>query len=202
MLVTFASKKAWWQHEYRHHRLHNEIKCSICLATFKDETRFSRHLERDHGVPPPHSMTLVPPLFVKEIESKSTKDDKCPLCQRAGWPNEGRYVAHVSRHLEQIALSVLPSEADSDTEQSDDSEHRSDVSDTPLSPPADARLSPSRGCGPPNGALDETVQKERPTASPTSFISIVCSSAMFEALSDLELVCISPQVTTRFTNTQ
>lgn len=150
MLVTFHSRMAWFEHEYKHHWLNGGTKCILCSATLRDETHFSEHLERNHNVEPAYSTKLVRDLLVIKTKSKITRDSQCPLCQRAGWANEGKFIAHVSRHLEQIALSILPREVDSDNEQQDDSQLESGVSNTAPSPPADGSLSLSKDCDPPN----------------------------------------------------
>lgn len=39
---------------------------------------------------------------------------KCPLCGETDWPSERKFITHVGRHMEDVALSSLPREIDSD----------------------------------------------------------------------------------------
>lgn len=44
----------------------------------------------------------------------SIAQQECPLCRETDWPSQRKFVTHVGRHMEEVALSSLPREIDSD----------------------------------------------------------------------------------------
>jgi hypothetical protein len=52
---------------------------------------------------------------------KSVSLKSCPLCLKDGWSSHRSYFAHVGRHLEEVALAVLPLEVDEEESGSESS---------------------------------------------------------------------------------
>jgi hypothetical protein len=46
-------------------------------------------------------------------------EQECPLCGSSGWESQRKFVTHVGRHMEEIALSALPREVESDSDFTD-----------------------------------------------------------------------------------
>ena len=84
----------------------------------------------------------------------STESLRCPLCQQHDWSDHRSYQTHVAEHLEQIALSALLSEADSDH---NDVEHEEDFIFSPESADAGA---PTQ-CGPGKNVCVGTIAESK-----------------------------------------
>jgi hypothetical protein len=54
-------------------------------------------------------------------------DIKCPLCFQSNWASRRSFATHVGRHLEGIALAVLPDQEDSHSDTEWPSDEESDV---------------------------------------------------------------------------
>jgi hypothetical protein len=146
MLDTYPSRKLWAEHEFTEHRCHNFFQCYDCWETFTIEHEFTQHLAQKHQY---GSLNRTQLLATLSAAKKSTPEpmasQRCPLCQEEGWGSQRSFVTHVGRHLEEIALSVLPKDVDSDSEaESDDSQSAENIStkDDPSEPPRKQRSHP------------------------------------------------------------
>jgi Clr5 domain len=118
MFVTFPTRKIWSEHEFTHHRFREILKCHLCSSTFPTENHLIEHLQQKHGLTQQHSRLLAISLLANSRDSTLAKDVRCPLCLQGGWSDQRKFVTHLGRHLEEIALSVLPREVDSDSNES------------------------------------------------------------------------------------
>jgi hypothetical protein len=146
MLDTYPSRKLWAEHEFTEHRCHNFFQCHDCWETFMIEREFTQHLVQKHQY---GSLNRTQLLATLSAAKKSTPEpiasQRCPLCQEEGWGSQRSFITHVGRHLEEIALSVLPRDVDSDSEaESDDSQSAENIStkDDPSELPRKRRSHP------------------------------------------------------------
>jgi hypothetical protein len=123
MLVTFPSRKMWSEHELMQHLTRQSWKCQLCSNTFTAENILAEHLQLTHDLSEQHCKLLVASSPTESLGPRSAKDEQCPLCLQKGWTNRCKFITHKGRHLEEIALSVLPREFEADSDgQSDPDE--------------------------------------------------------------------------------
>ncbi|KAF7514087.1 hypothetical protein GJ744_004412 [Endocarpon pusillum] len=125
MLVTFPNRKAWSEHELTQHRTHQSWKCHLCATMFTGETSLTEHLQQKHELPQHHCKPLAASSLTRSIGPLPATNERCPLCLQKGWPSRREFETHVGRHLEEIALSVLPRDVDSDSDQHSDAHETS-----------------------------------------------------------------------------
>lgn len=114
-LKSFANRKAWANHEFIVHRSKRTWVCSHCKRTFDDPNLFGWHLSKDHsGILPDDGIESV----VKSVATTSVavEDTACPFCRENLGNSNRTFAMHVARHMEEIALAVLPRDYDSDNE--------------------------------------------------------------------------------------
>jgi hypothetical protein len=126
MLLTFPNRMAWSQHELTKHRICQSWTCHLCAGTFSADATFVKHLQLKHDLPLHHCKILAASSLTKATEPGASTNKQCPLCLQKGWSNHRRFITHLGRHLEEIALSVLPREVDSDSDQRSDADEVSD----------------------------------------------------------------------------
>lgn len=93
------------------------------LTAFPTQHALIEHLQLTDGLSQHNSKLLAASSLTKQ--AILAKDEKCPLCLRKEWPNQRKFVTHLGRHLEDITLSVIPREVDSDTDQQSDGDEGS-----------------------------------------------------------------------------
>jgi hypothetical protein len=120
MLVTFPSRKMWSEHELMQHRTRRSWKCRLCSNTFTAENLLTKHLQLTHDLSEHHCNLLVASSPTESLGPVSAKDEQCPLCLQKGWTNQRKFITHKGRHLEDIALLVLPREFETDSDQQSD----------------------------------------------------------------------------------
>jgi hypothetical protein len=122
-LTTFPTRKLWAEHEFREHRVSRFLRC-YCLQPFTNKEIFLRHLRYEHLLVL-HGTQLRTQLAAAEMAVEQPLCEQlCPLCLQGGpfgkdrWTSQRQFIAHVGRHLEEIALASLPRDMESDTEAS------------------------------------------------------------------------------------
>jgi hypothetical protein len=113
----FGSFNAWRSHEMDHRR---EWFCLLCNLLHHDKTKAMLHLMHDHGQLAEHQIDML--LRTSSRPSEHLPADDCPFCdwgiilrERNHTPQEHdlripsrRFMKHLGRHLEEIALFVVP----------------------------------------------------------------------------------------------
>jgi hypothetical protein len=121
-LITYPTRKLWAEHELKTHRSQEQYECHDCSRSFSVEAEFVAHVDTDHGF---KDLNLTQRLATVSAAKKSvfspTDDQECPLCQRTGWKLLRNLTMHLAKHLEDIALSSLPRNDDSDSDSDKDS---------------------------------------------------------------------------------
>ncbi|KAL7910275.1 hypothetical protein GGI35DRAFT_361234 [Trichoderma velutinum] len=98
--VIITNNSAWKQHIYLDLRPYMclDLSCPYSNSTFENRDNWLSHLALDHEMGP---------------EWVSTE---CPLCKEETGNGKIAITKHLSKHLEEISLSALPVEVDSDAE--------------------------------------------------------------------------------------
>ena len=114
----FDSLGTWRGHEMEHRR---KWSCPLCSASCKEESTTQAHLIQCHGdVVGPHNLKTLLKTSSHPAEFLLASD--CPFCdwnailRRKNCASEGtqmsvpakRFLKHLSKHLEEIALFVVP----------------------------------------------------------------------------------------------
>ncbi|KAK8248582.1 hypothetical protein IWZ00DRAFT_508615 [Phyllosticta capitalensis] len=95
----FESRNAWFNHETQRHRV--EFSCNVAgHEVYRTRAGFIEHLSQVHGTTTQVASTL-PELFRRPSKDLTTR---CNLCGRI----TQQLKAHVSRHLQHIALFAVP----------------------------------------------------------------------------------------------
>ncbi|KAF8244040.1 hypothetical protein K440DRAFT_663731 [Wilcoxina mikolae CBS 423.85] len=153
----FGSRHEWFEHERNFHR--REWHCNICNLSYGSSSNYRDHIQSNHrGMFVPEQLQVVIDRVERSIDSKQP----CPLCGEDHLPR--RLQSHLGRHLQQIALFVLPGSSE-DFES--DSAFGGDISSDEVGeiPPDEAVGAPSDEIGeiPPDEAggspSDEVEQK-------------------------------------------
>lgn len=98
----FEYRHDWHDHEMQAHR--REWVCEDCRKTFYTRSEIITHLRTIHG-----SLFTKKqlPIIADRCERANTSDQPCPLCDVPALP-PARLRSHIARHLQQLALFVLP----------------------------------------------------------------------------------------------
>ena len=115
-LVQFPNRKMWLDHEFDEHRVHKSWVCPDCSAESFSPDAWDEHLRQDHDVifaGPQHSIALG---SAQKVVSKPIDKQECPMCKVIPGTTRRAFSTHVGRHMEQIALAVLPRETEDDLE--------------------------------------------------------------------------------------
>ncbi len=115
-LRCFQSRSTWADHEFKEHRFDRYWACPECSA------RSCSTLDWEHHLNDVHNQKFSGPNLVSarntacRISPKRAEEEQCPLCRVVLGKPRRAFVKHVSRHMEDIALMALPSNAEEDSE--------------------------------------------------------------------------------------
>ncbi|QYT04574.1 hypothetical protein H0G86_011476 [Trichoderma simmonsii] len=109
--VIITNNSAWKQHIYLDLQPYMclDLSCPYSSSTFESRDKWISHLALDHEMEPKWAST------------------ECPLCREETGNGKIAITKHLSKHLEEVSLSALPVEVDSDAE-SENSPESSDAS--------------------------------------------------------------------------
>jgi hypothetical protein len=91
----------------------------MTVTELTNEAAFSAHVEEYHVSKPSNTQLLALAAAAREIRHHPANEQLCPLCLQNGWQDERKFITHVARHMEDIALSAVPRDDDTDTDDSD-----------------------------------------------------------------------------------
>ena len=121
-LASFGTRRSWADHEFSIHRVSKVWSCSECGISFPDKERYQEHAKWKHA-----------PVFTRgqlELLTKTAEKytgnavcGSCPFCAENPGTKVRAFSMHVAKHMEEIALAVLPRDADFE------SDHESQSSD-------------------------------------------------------------------------
>ncbi len=139
---SFATRKAWADHEFSVHRTTNIWTCNDCAARFSEKASYREHAYSSHG------NVLMRNQLEALVNSAETRvgiseDNLCPFCSENPGTKSRAFAMHVGRHMEEVALAVLPR----DSEFEDD--HGSAGSSIDSSSLKDRLDDPPEGAAPP-----------------------------------------------------
>lgn len=100
----FDTRHEWFEHESLIHR--REWFCNACKQSYPQATMFKRHLETKHQESF-SSSKLQLDVVVRRGERAIEPGQSCPLCEEKNL-SPRTFEKHVGRHMQQIALFVLP----------------------------------------------------------------------------------------------
>ena len=125
-LVAFPTRQLWFEHELTKHRAKTVLECHDCLRHFDTETEFLTHHKSDH-------LRYFSKLQLQATLSSSRRYGffalgqlRCPLCMQSNWTSQRKFVNHLGRHMEDIALASLPTHDGSDSDAGSESESEAD----------------------------------------------------------------------------
>ncbi|KAI9881508.1 MAG: hypothetical protein M1830_000071 [Pleopsidium flavum] len=111
---TFASRRAWIDHEFSKHRV-KVWPCTPCSMTFGRAVDFREHVKQTHS-------TLLTSSQVEDaVRAETTRmlyqpnaKQMCPFCLAVPAESKHTFAAHVGEHMQEVALAALPPSTASD----------------------------------------------------------------------------------------
>lgn len=91
------------EHERQFHR--QNLSCNLCPYTGRGADDFRAHLQTFHANAIPENQLEA---IIKLSWKPSTAAQQCPLCTKRPIENQRRFQQHLARHLQRLALFVLP----------------------------------------------------------------------------------------------
>ena len=115
-LRCFPSRSAWANHEFQEHRFDRYWACPECSIKSCSTLDWEHHLNNVHNQKFPGPNLVAARNAACRISPKRAEEEECPLCRVVLGKPRRAFVKHVSRHMEDIALMALPSNAEEDSE--------------------------------------------------------------------------------------
>lgn len=117
-LAQFTTRAAWADHEFTEHRNDQTWNCPECSAKLADASSWEQHLHEIH-----RRVFTGPQLHVArnaalKTHPKPIETEECPLCRIVLGKQRRAFVKHIGRHMEEIALMVLPRDTEEDSDDS------------------------------------------------------------------------------------
>jgi hypothetical protein len=174
-LWTFATRMEWADHEFKNHYSESQLSDirSIAEGTTAETSR--------------GGVYEAPPATNDEVIPKATTEHlSCPLCRTSLGNSKRIYISHVAKHMESIALAVLPADSgdDSDDDSSAIEDFTSSSSAKTVDHPSTSALLPTGASGPPNpfalphpvsqpsqGSINSNIIDTRVSARPSGFMN-------------------------------
>ena len=133
---SFATRKAWADHEFSVHRTTKAWICNDCVARFPGKASYREHAYSSHGNVLMRNQ-LEALVNSAETQVGLSEDNSCPFCSENPGTKNRAFAMHVGRHMEEVALAVLPrdSEFEDDQDSAGSSIDSSSLKDKPDRPP-------------------------------------------------------------------
>ena len=108
-ISSFATRKAWADHEFSVHRTTKIWICNDCAARFSEKTMYREHAYSSHGnVLMRNQLEALVNSAEKRVDI--SEENVCPFCSEILGTKSRTFAMHVGRHMEEVALAVLPRE--------------------------------------------------------------------------------------------
>ena len=115
-LRCFPSRSAWAHHEFEEHRLDKYWACPECPRESSSTLDWEHHLNNAHDQKFAGHNLVSARNNACRISPKRAEDEQCPLCLVVLGKPRRAFVKHVCRHMEDISLMALPSNAEENSE--------------------------------------------------------------------------------------
>ncbi|MCJ1327768.1 hypothetical protein MMC10_004443 [Thelotrema lepadinum] len=121
-LVKFASRSQWSDHEFSAHRVLRSWNCPECEDSSSSAALLERHLRESHPLVLDETQIPLVVASALSLQAAPIHDQECPLCRAIPGKSKRNFVKHLARHLESIALAVLPRDSEEESEEESDQE--------------------------------------------------------------------------------
>ena len=123
-LDSYTTRKAWADHEFSVHRKDKIWICSDCAAEFHNKQDMREHAYSSHGYVLMRNQ-LEALVNAAERSAGTIENSKCPFCLEVPGIKSRAFAMHVGRHMEEIALAVLPRDSEFEEDRGSMSSNRS-----------------------------------------------------------------------------
>ena len=113
---SFATRKAWADHEFSVHRTKKIWICNDCIARFSEKDLYREHAYSSHGNVLMRNQ-LEALVNTAETRVGISEDNLCPFCSENLGTKSRAFAMHVGRHMEEVALAVLPRDSEFEDDQ-------------------------------------------------------------------------------------
>ena len=107
-LTQFATRRAWANHELVSHRSGRSLECPECKTKMDDPFSLRWHLSSVHYRSEATGEKIQQAVAKAVNLAPQAQDDNCPFCREQLKPGIRTFAMHVARHMEEVALAVLP----------------------------------------------------------------------------------------------
>ncbi|KAL8782763.1 MAG: hypothetical protein Q9195_009578 [Heterodermia aff. obscurata] len=121
-LRQFATRQAWADHEFNEHRMHRMWSCPKCQFESSTSTDWLDHLRDRHQQQFSESLASAASATACRKISKPVEEEKCLLCDKYPSTTRRALVAHIGKHMEEVAMMALPKDHTDDSGQSSESD--------------------------------------------------------------------------------
>lgn len=143
-LTLFASRATWAEHEFTQHRITHSWGCLECSKSFPSALEWQKHVKEGHFLFQSETRLRVVRDMVMKPEPNRIEEMECPLCRTVLGKPRRAFVQHVGRHMEEIALIVLPKNVDEDSELDIGSTDQGSLSSASIQKPLDDPALPAQ----------------------------------------------------------
>ncbi|KAG8527363.1 uncharacterized protein KY384_007515 [Bacidia gigantensis] len=121
-LASFKNRKAWADHEFAVHRVQKIWVCNDCAKEFDQRSLMLEHTYGSHGNVLMRNQ-LEALVNAAERSVGPAGNNGCPFCLETPATKPRGWAMHVGRHMEEIALAVLPRDFKFEEDKDSFSEH-------------------------------------------------------------------------------
>ena len=115
-LSCFPSRSAWANHEFQEHRFDEYWACPECSRKSYSALDWEHHLINVHNQKFSGPNLVSARNAACRISPKRAEEEECLLCRVVLGKPHRAFVKHVCRHMEDIALMALPTNAEEDSD--------------------------------------------------------------------------------------
>lgn len=126
--TSFPTRASWAEHEFSHHRSREVWRCFECSLDFDSGELLGAHVDTAHSEKAPTSKSERKGLLqAAKVSVVNLSEQDCPMCSKNGFDDQREWATHVGKHMEEIALALLPRMNASDEEEDEESSIGSNV---------------------------------------------------------------------------
>ena len=147
-LTRYKNREEWAQHEFSTHRLRKIWQCPECDETFTKVFAWQQHQLNNHDIRADSQKDQYYAEDSRKDPILAIESEQCYLCKNYKATNKRDFITHVGRHLEDVALLVIPRAQYDDEADDTDSEDlaslaaKADSSHTASNTDAEDRIIP------------------------------------------------------------
>ena len=114
-LVRFSTRTQWADHEFSKHRVQSSWCCPVCQISIPTIDSLREHICGSHPTLPQEFQRDDSLALYRSVGQVPIEEQPCPMCLTIPGRSRRHFVKHVAKHMESIALAVLPQDTNEDS---------------------------------------------------------------------------------------